>query len=184
MQGGYPEAFGEFAGAWYPRIVEWIAPRTSRDKVMDYAQEVWIHLTKDGCRNLIRWRGLYVEGDGNPHSLAAYLKTITVRKVIDLHKADNRHWLDFGDPPEIESGESPLETIEDEQIKIGFRDCFRQLPRLDKRMLIMKWNGRSDEAIGQFYRKTANNIRQRRYQMILKLRECLSVKLPAYFGHD
>jgi len=184
MQEGDPGAFQEFARTWYPRIVEWIAPRTSHDKVMDYAQEVWVHLTKDGCRNLIGWRGLYVEGDSNPHSLAAYLKTVTVRKVIDLHKADNKHWLDFGDPPDIKSGENPPETIEDDQIRIGFRECFSELPRLDKRMLIMKWNGRSDEAIGQFYRKTANNIRQRRYQMILKLRECLSVKLPAYFGHD
>lgn len=184
MQHGEQDAFHQFARAWYPRIVRWVAARTDRDHVSDYAQEIWIRLTEDGCRRLLAWNGYYAEGVVDPNSLAAYLKQITVRRVVDLYRADNKQWLDFGDTPDIRSDETPLDRLEGEQIKSIFRVCFSQLPRLDKRMLIMKWNGRGDQAIGQLFRKTANAVRQRRHQMILRLRECLSDKLPAYFSHD
>ena len=189
MQDGYPEAFHDFARAWYPRIVKWVRARTSEDKVMDYSQAIWIYLTEDSCRRLLRWRGYYAVGRANPNSLAAYLKKVTARRVIDLYRADNKHWLDFGDVPDIidddgQLGNNPLDTVEGEQIKVGFRGCFGELQRRDQRMLIMRWNGMSDTAIAGRYRMVANNVRQRRYQMVQRLRECLSHKLPAYFSHD
>ena len=189
MQNGDSGAFQKFARAWYPEIVRWIAARTSGDKVEDYAQEVWIHLTKDGCHNLLLWRGLYATGPVHPNSLAAFLKTITVHRVASLHNADYKHWLDFGDDANVvdedgQLGRNPSDPLEGEQIKVHFRECFGFLPRLDKRMLIMKWNGRSDNDIARLFRMTANNVRQRRHQMVKRIRECLSDKLPAYFSSE
>lgn len=187
MQEGDYAAFQRFSEHWYPEIIKWVAARTTRDRVMDYAQGVWVHLTEDGCRRLLMWDGLTQEIGGNPDHFAGFLKTVTNNKVTELHRADRRPWLDYGDPEEVyrgrESDHDLLNTVEGEQIKGEFRDCFGELPRQDKRMLIMKWNGRADEVIGQFFRKTANNVRQRRYQMIRRLRDCLSRKLPGYFGH-
>ncbi len=187
MQEGNPHAFHEFADAWYPQIVEWVKARTTPDKVMDYAQEVWIHLTKNGCHNLLQWHGLYQDTYGNPHSLAAYLKTITIHKVIDLHDKDNKRWLDFGEDANVvdddgQLGPNPPDRVEGEQIKVQFRHCFSLLPGRDKRMLLLKWNDQADEDLGARYFTTANNVRQRRFQMVKRLRECLSGKLPAYFS--
>ena len=189
MQEQDPTAFDEFARAWYPRIVNWVSTRTSPDKVEDYAQSVWLHLTEDGCRRLLRWGGLYADTAGNPHSFDGYLKRITQRKVIDLHRIDNKQWLDYGDPPEVidrdgRLGVDPLDEVEGEQIKRVFRACFGQLQIRDKKMLIMKWSGRSDDAIGRRFQMLANNVRQRCHQMVRKLRACLSAKLPAYFNND
>lgn len=189
MQDQNPAAFNEFAATWYPRILHWVAQGTSRDKVMDYAQSVWIHLTEDGCRRLLGWNGLYVNTDSNPDNLAGYLKQITNRKVIDLHRIDKRQRLDYGDYPEFidedgRLGKNPLDTVEGEQIKKEFRACFGLLPPKDRKMLIMTWSGRPDSAIASRFGMLANNVRQRRYQMVNKIRECLSEKLPAYFRHD
>jgi DNA-directed RNA polymerase specialized sigma24 family protein len=189
MQDGEPSAFSEFAHAWYPRIVGWVRTRTSSDKVNDYANEVWIHLTRDGCRNLLKWRGFLVEGEVNPNSLTAFIKTITARRVASLYKVDNKEWLDFGDDEEFidddgQLGRNPPDTIEGEHIKVQFRHCFGLLPSRDKRMLIMKWNERSDSDIATLFRMNANNVRQRRYQMVKRLRECLSDRLPGYFSSE
>ncbi len=188
MQEGNPAAFDYFAETWYRKIVRWVGQQTSRDKVMDYAQGIWIHLTEDGCKRLLKWNGLYDDRGGNPHSFAAFLKTITHSKVSDLHDVDVKPWLQFGDPDDIYGGrgseDDPLQPVQGEQIKGAFRDCFAELPPRDQKMLIMKWNGRPDEDIARLFRMTANNVRQRRYQMVRKLRECLSAKLPAYFSND
>jgi RNA polymerase sigma factor (sigma-70 family) len=188
MQEGDPAAFHYFANSWYPKIVIWVARRTTPDKVMDYAQGVWVHLTEDGCKQLLKWNGLYDDRGGNPDSFAGYLKRITDFKVTDLYRADVKPWMQFGDPDDIygdrRSKDDQLESVQGEQIKGVFRECFARLPRRDQKMLIMKWNGRSDEDIAPFFGMTANNVRQRRYQMILRLRECLSRKLPAHFSND
>ena len=188
MHAGNRPAATEFVREWYPRVQRWVAAATSADNVEDYTQAVFLHLAEDGWRRLFQWKGLFAEETDNPQSLAAFLRTTTRRKVIDLNRADDPDWLEIlgpGELPDDGSRSSQPQTIQArEQFKLAFRACFARLQRKDQRMLIMRLEGASDEEIGEKFGRSKDSVRQRRAQAYKTLRECLAIRAPGQFGDD
>ena len=108
MAAGDSAAVNEFVRLWLPRISGWIARKHPRHVIRDYAQEVLIHSARDNWARLLEWRGLYSDDAWNPHSLAAYLRTIPIRRAISLQRADRRQLPSTDGPVDIVDEHGPL----------------------------------------------------------------------------
>ena len=186
IHAGERRAEEEFVREWYPRIAGWVAQATSADKVEDYTQAVMLHLADPGWRPLLRWQGLEANDTDNPNSLAAFLRTVTRRKVIDLYRADHPERFEPLGPDEIpaDDGDQPQRLKAREQFKLAFRSCFARLQRKDQRMLIMRLQERSDEEIAEKFGRSKDSVRQRRSAAYKLLRKCLAALAPGQFGDE
>ena len=176
----------QFVRTWQPRIARWIAQSNPPMIVEDYTQEILCHLAADGWRRLRAWRGLY-SGTYNPNSLAAYIKIMTIRKMITLQRADRKQLPGAGDPFDIVDDESllglnPLESAEGERLMVAISACLNVFKRKDRNLLVMWRQGHKDRHTARILQTNENNVRQRRRYLLKKLRVCLIEKLPGYFS--
>lgn len=186
LHAGDTRAPQEFARDWYSRIERWVEQMTSPEQVKDYTQAVFLYLAEDGWRRLLSWKGLEAEAIDNPQSLAAFLHTVTRRRVIDLYRADHPERFENLGPDDLPDDESnqPQRLQAREQFKLAFRSCFARLQRKDQRMLIMRLNERSDEEIAEKFGRSTDSVRQRRSVAYRALRKCLALLAPGQFGND
>ena len=187
MVSGDRRAAHEFASIWHPRIEDWVARRTLRHRVDDYAQEVWLHLAAGNWLRLLQWRGLYNDEAYHPHSLEAYLKQITIHKVIDLQGTDRLQESPY-DPADIiddetELGRDPALGAERSRLRRAFDSCSRRFKDNDHRSIRMWWEGHTAKYIAEKLNTNPNNVYQRRSYLLEQLRRCLVEKLPEYFRH-
>ena len=187
MVTGDRAAAHEFVSVWQPRIERWIAARTLQYRIDDYAQEVWLHLTEGNWLRLLQWRGLYNDEAWHPHSLEAFLKRITIRKIIDLQGAERIEPSAF-DPADIvdeqtELGRDPALGTERSRLRRVFDECSRLFKRKDHRAIQLWWEGYSASEIGDRLGTNPNNVYQRRSYLLKQLRDCFVEKLPEYFRH-
>jgi len=187
MVTGDRAAAHEFVRVWQPRIQRWIAARTLPYRVDDYAQEVWLHLADGNWLRLLQWRGLYDDEAYHEHSLEAFLKRITIRKVIDLQGAE-RIEPSPHDPADIvdeetELGRDPALGAERSRLRRVFDACSRLFKSKDHRAIQLWWEGYSASEIGARLGTNPNNVYQRRSYLLKQLRDCFVEKLPEYFRH-
>ena len=187
MVSGDRGAAHEFVSTWQPRIERWIAVRTLQFRIDDYAQEVWLHLAEGNWLRLLQWRGLYDDEAYHAHSLEAFLKRITIRKIIDLQGAERIQESSY-DPADIvdeqtELGRDPALGAERSRLRRAFDACSRLFQRKDHRAIRLWWEGYSAREIGERLDTNPNNVYQRRSYLLKQLRDCLVEKLPEYFRY-
>jgi RNA polymerase sigma factor (sigma-70 family) len=187
MVTGDRAAAHDFVSAWQPRIERWIAARTLQSRVDDFAQEVWLHLAGGNWLRLLQWRGLYDDEAYHAHSLEAFLKRITIRKIIDLQGTERLQQSQL-DPADIvddntELGRDPALGAERSRLRRVFDACSRLFKRKDHRAIQLWWEGYSAREIGEQLDTNPNNVYQRRSYLLKQLRDCLVEKLPEYFRH-
>ena len=178
----------EFVNFWDPKIKAWVARHAPLSTVEDYAQEVWQHLLKDDWRVLLQWKGLYDDLDWNSLGLAAFLRQITVNKVRDLQRAEQRQLPPAMDPVDIIDVYGPLgmdPMVQDERARLeaAFMSCFSRFNDRDQNLLRMWWEGYTGAEIAAELGMQPNNVYQRRFYLLGQLRACLVEKLPEYFRH-
>ena len=187
MVNGDRWAANEFVSAWHPRVQHWIAARTLQHRIDDYAQEVWLHLADGNWLRLLQWRGLYADEAYHAHSLEAFLKRITIRKIIDLQGTERIEPSPY-DPADIvdentELGRDPALGTERSRLRRVFDACSRLFKRKDHQAIRLWWEGYSAREIGEQLDTNANNVYQRRSYLLKQLRDCIVEKLPEYFHH-
>ena len=178
----------EFVRIWQPRIISWIKGRASSIHVVEYAQEVWRHLFEDDWRRLLQWKGLYDDEAWNPRSLDAYLKWLTIYKVIDLQRREMRYPRPDMDPADILDEDGPSATdsfvqIERARLETSFIGCTSRFDEKDQRLIQMWWEGYPGSEIATALGMEPQNVYQRRFYLLKQLRACLVDKLPEYFHH-
>jgi RNA polymerase sigma factor (sigma-70 family) len=171
---GHSAAGHEFLREWAPRIKVWIRSATSADNVDDYSQEILLYLCQDNWSVLSNWNGLFSDDDWSPHSLEAYLRTITRRKVIDLWRADQRQLPEGGEYREVVDeygviGRNPERASVESQQQEIVRHLIEQLSVRDKKLLILWMQGEPDRHTARLLRMTENNVRQRRHYLLKRL---------------
>ena len=184
---GNPGATNEFLSMWQRRIYSWIRQNSWLRQRDDIAQQVWFHLLENGWDRLLSWDGLYHEV--KPHSLAAFLRQVTINKVRDLERKAERNLPEGGDPFDIidedgSAGTNPLDMVERERLRRAFEECFGRLQPRDQTSLVMWYEGHQDAEIAERLSMTANNVAQRRYQALPRLRMCLKQTLPEYMRDE
>jgi len=186
LAAGDRAAADEFVRFWYPQIKSWIAGRASPSKVEDYAQEVWQHLIKDEWRVLLQWKGLYDDAVWHPRSLAAFLRQITINKVRDLQRAEQRQLPHAMDPVDIIDVDGPLGTdpmvqADRAHLEAAFLSCISRFNDQDQNLLRMWWEGYTGAETGAELGMTPNNVYQRRSYLFRQLSGCLVEKLSEHF---
>ena len=172
-----------FIAVWHPRIYRWLYQKSWLRPVEDSAQQVWYHLLDKGWERLLGWDGLYLE-NWHQHSLESYLKTITIHKARDLERAAYRRLpavdevLDVVDDGPV--GADPVTLLERARVREAFDGCFQRAQARDQRNMVMWFEGKSDEEIAEDLGITPNNVSQRRFQALRRLRACLREKIPEY----
>ena len=184
---GNPSATNEFLSMWQPRIYSWIRQNSWLRPRDDISQQIWFHLLENGWDRLLHWDGLYRDAPG--HSLEAFLKQVTINKVRDLERKRKRDLPEGGDPFDFidedgSVGTNPLDMLERERIQRAFEECFGNLQPRDRANLVMWYEGHQDAEIAEHLRMTANNVAQRRYQALPRLRMCLEQTLPEYMRDE
>ena len=187
MASGDRSAGDEFVRDWHPRIYAWVKGRTSSQKVDEYVQEVWLQLATNNWRALLAWNGLRAEHPVNPNSLAGYLRMITFNKVTSLYRRDNNQLPDSPTPFDFADengllGRNPLAEAEADFLMTYFELCFGVMSQRDQNLFVMWEEGHQDSYTARILEMNENNVRQRRYYLWRKLRECLDEKLPGYFS--
>ena len=187
MATGDRSAERAFFEMWQPRIEHWIASRTVPDRIADYCQEVWFRLAEGSWLRLMQWRGLFDDAECHPHSLDAYIKRITINKVIDLQGAERMQTAEH-DPADIVDdtgalGRDPALDAERWRLTAAFEACCRYFTANDMRSIRMWWEGYTAHQIADQINTNPNNVYQRRSYLFTQLRDCLAEKLPGYFRH-
>ena len=164
----------------------WIADRAPSFKVEDYAQEVWQHLIKDEWRVLLQWKGLYDDVDWNSRGLAAFLRQITINKVRDLQRAEQRQLPPAMDPVDIIDVDGPLGTdpmvqADRARREAAFMSCFSRFNDRDQTLLLMWSEGYTGAEIAAVLGMQPNNVYQRRSYLFRQLSACLVEQLPERF---
>jgi DNA-directed RNA polymerase specialized sigma24 family protein len=188
LAGREPGAADEFYATWHSRICHWIAGQAPYEKVEEYAQEVWLHLSAGNWLRLLQWDGLYDDEAWHPQSLEGFLRTITVNKAADLWDAEPKFQPGDFDPVDIIDRMTPLgrdPQVEAERSRLiaAFEFCASWLKDKDHRQLWMWWEGRSGKEIAEETGTNPNNVYQRRSHIFKRLRACLTERLPEYFRH-
>ena len=181
-------AADEFVRFWHPQIKKWVAYEASPLKVEDYTQEVWQHLIKDDWRVLLQWNALYDDAVWSPRSLSAFLKQITINKVRDLQRAEQRQPPPAMDPIDIIDvdgplGADPMVQAERARLEAAFMSCTSRFNDPDQTLIRMWWEGYTGAETGAELGMTPNNVYVRRSYLLQQLRDCLIEKLPEYFRH-
>lgn len=175
-----------FIRQWEPEIARWVSQRAPRDRVPDYCQEVWMHLSKNNWQNLLSLDALYTDKPSNPHTLRAFIKRITINRVSDLLAADTSklnvvdvplHSVDSPGP----SGLDPQRIASNSQVLDVYLAWYNERPSRDQSLLGMWHAGYTGKEIAEELGMTANNVRQRRFYLLGKLLEHLVTRLPGYF---
>jgi RNA polymerase sigma factor (sigma-70 family) len=175
----------QFIVQWHRKIVGWIARRAPPDRIEDYTQEVWDHLSKNAWRILLQCRALDSDDPGR-YALTGFLHSVTLNRVKDLLKADR---------PRIEIVEVPIHGIENpgptgldpeqiaghQQVIRVYQAWFDELSARDQALLTMWHAGHVDREVADRLRMQENNVRQRRFYLLRRLRDHLVNRLPGYF---
>jgi DNA-directed RNA polymerase specialized sigma24 family protein len=182
-----PGADEEFYEIWHPRIRRWIADQVPHQKVEDYAQEVWNHLSEGrSWLRLLRWDGLYDDEAWHPHSLKGFLRTVTTNKVVDLWRTEPRIRFSDLDPVDIIDrttpfGNDPLIEAERWRLIAVFEFCSSWFRDKDHTLIRMWLEDCSGAEIADAIETNANNVYQRTSYIFRRLQECLTERLPEYF---
>ena len=166
--------------------MHWVAQRAAREKVEEYAQEVWIHLVAGNWLRLLQWNGLYDDAAWHENSLKAFLKQITIHRVSDLRDAEPPQLPPGLDPNDIIDGtlgSDPLLEAERSRLMRAFESCTRWFKKSDHRAILLWWEGHTAQHIAELLEMNANNVYQRRSHLLKQLRDCLVENLPEYFRH-
>ena len=171
---------------WDPRIKYWISQCAPQEKVEEYAQEVWGPLIEGNWLRLLQWKGLYDDDAGNPHSLEAFLKRITINKARDLSAAEPPQLPKGVDPNVVidrttSLGPDPVAEAERSRLLSAFDHCTRWFKQKDHDAIRLWWEGYSALQIAEMIRTNANNVYQRRSYLFRRLRACLVENLQEYF---
>lgn len=183
-----PIAAEEFVHVWRERILYWTSQHARPHRVEEYAQEVWAHLMAGNWMRLLQWRPLYDDSQWNEHSLASFLKAITVNKVRDLVDAE---------PPELPRGLDPNDIIdrttpvgwnpkleaERSRLFAAYQFCSEFFNANDHLALKLWFEGHDANHIAEQIETNTNNVYQRRSYLLRRLRDCLLERLPEYFRH-
>ena len=111
-----------------------------------------MHLSKDNWKNLLKLDALYTNEPSNPHTLRAFLKTITMNQVSDLLAADKSklnvvdvplHSVDGPGP----SGLDPQRITSNSQVIGVYRGWYDERPARDQSLLGMWHAGYTDNEI-------------------------------------
>ena len=186
MASGDPAAGREFVDRWDNTIKGWIVGRAPREKVEEYAQEVWAHLIAGNWLRLLQWKPLYDPDAWHEESLRAYLKQITIHKVSDLRDREPPQLPSGLDPSDIIDGtlgSDPLVAAERSRLMRAFESCTRWFRKSDHRAILLWWEGHTAQHIAELLETNANNVYQRRSHLLKQLRDCLVENLPEYFRH-
>ena len=178
----------QFVSMWHPRIYVWAARHTWVRPIDDCVQQIWYHLLDNDCARLLQWQGLYDDDAWHTHSLEGYLKTLAINKLRDIERAEARRLPPAKNQLDIIDEDGPLGTDPEVQaeryrLTVVFESCFVLIQANDQRLLEMWHEGHPDEDIALELGITPNNVAQRRFQALRRLRDCLREKLPEYLRH-
>ena len=183
-----PAAGREFVTQWDERIKGWVHQNADREKVEDYAQEVWRHLIECNWLRLLQWNGLFDDEAWHPHSLEAFLKRVTINKTRDLQDAELPQLPPGLDPTQIidqTTGHegNPMVEAERSRLIIAFEHCSQRFSQRDHDFIRLWWEGYTGQQIGVELDTNPNNVYQRRSYLLKQLRDCLIERLPEHFRH-